>query len=107
MDVAEAVWTGSAARQLEAFGSSRDGLASAEAASRFARTGPNSFDEPRHLRWLGSLAARFRNPLVLVLLASAAVSALTGDVSSFAIITTVVIMSLGLGLSEHPASAIP
>jgi magnesium-transporting ATPase (P-type) len=47
---------------------------------------------------------RVRNPLVLVLLFAAAISAFTGDVSSFVIIATIVVMSLALdSLQEHRA----
>jgi len=37
--------------------------------------------------------SRFRNPLVIILLAAAVISALTGDLTSFIIIATIVLMS--------------
>ena len=47
---------------------------------------------------------RFKNPLVLILLFAAAVSAFTGDVPSFVIIEVIVLMSVILDVAqEHPA----
>ena len=37
--------------------------------------------------------SRFRNPLVIILLVAAAISALTGDLASFIIVSTIVLMS--------------
>jgi Mg2+-importing ATPase len=48
--------------------------------------------------------SRFRNPLVLLLLAASAISAVTGDVASFAIIAVMVVMSVTLDfVQEHRA----
>jgi magnesium-transporting ATPase (P-type) len=70
-------------RQL---GTGRDGLGSAEAAARQLRYGPNTLEERRRVSLPLRFLSRFRNPLVLILLAAAAISALTGDLSSFIII---------------------
>jgi Mg2+-importing ATPase len=40
--------------------------------------------------------SRFRNPLVIILLAAAVISALTGDLTSCIIISTIVLMSAAL-----------
>jgi P-type Mg2+ transporter len=64
----------------------RDGLSSAEAASRVVRYGPNSLEERRRLSLPLEFLGRFRNPLVLILLVAAGISALTGDLTSFIII---------------------
>ncbi len=77
-------------RQL---GADRNGLSSAEVAARRLRYGPNTLEERRRLSATLKFLSRFRNPLVLILLAAAAISALTGDLARFIIISTIVLMS--------------
>jgi P-type Mg2+ transporter len=74
-------------------GAGATGLTSAEAASRRLRYGPNTLAERRRLSLPLEFLGRFRNPLVLILLAAAAISALTGDLTSFIIICTIVVTS--------------
>ncbi|WP_411881910.1 magnesium-translocating P-type ATPase [Polaromonas sp. YR568] len=80
------------------------GLSQLEAQQALARVGPNSF-EARKKQWLAlQFLARFRNPLVLVLLAASAVSAATGDAANFAIIMLMVLLSVTLDfVQEHRA----
>ncbi|HTO83655.1 MAG TPA: magnesium-translocating P-type ATPase [Methylomirabilota bacterium] len=88
-------------RRLE---TSDRGLTSAEASARLARYGPNQIARRRRLTVVRGLLARFGNPLVLILLGAAAVSAFTGDVASFAIIAVVVVLSVSLDfLQEYRA----
>jgi P-type Mg2+ transporter len=77
-------------KQLVAGG---NGLTSAEAAARRLRYGPNSLEERRHLSLPLKFLNRFRNPLVIILLVAAGISAGTGDLASFIIISTIVLMS--------------
>jgi len=77
-------------RQL---GAGRNGISSAEAAARRLRNGPNTLEERRRLSLPLKFLSRFRNPLVIILLAAAVISALTGDLTSFIIISTIVLMS--------------
>ena len=85
-------------------GADRNGLNSAEVAARRLRYGPNTLEERRRLSLSLKFLSRFRNPLVLILLAAAAISALTGDVASFIIISTIVLMSAVLDtVQEHRA----
>src|SRR6202043_485286 len=77
-------------RQL---GAGRNGLSSGEAAARRLRYGPNTLEERRRLSLPLKFLSRFRNPLVIILLAAAVISALTGDLTSFIIISTIVLMS--------------
>lgn len=79
---------------LARLGASEDGLTRGEAARRADVHGPNLIEDARRSRWLGALLARFRNPLVLILLFAAAVSAATRDPQSFVIITTIVVVSI-------------
>ena len=74
-------------------GASRNGLSSAEVAARRLRYGPNTLEERRRLSLPRKFLSRFRNPLVLILLVAAAISALTGELASFIIIATIVLMS--------------
>ena len=48
-----------------------------------------------------AFAERFSNPLVLILLFAAAVSAFTGDVASFVIIAIIVLMSVILDVTQE------
>src|SRR5271167_2373178 len=77
-------------RQL---GTSPNGLSFTEAAARRLRYGPNILEERRRLSLPLKFLSRFRNPLVIILLVAAAISALTGDLASFIIISTIVLMS--------------
>ncbi len=74
-------------------GAGRDGLSSAEAAARRLRYGPNTLEERRRLSLPLKFLSRFRNPLVIILLVAAVISGATGDLASFIIISTIVLMS--------------
>ena len=80
------------------------GLSSAEALSRLAKFGPNLFrDHKKPPLWLQFLA-RFKNPLVILLLVASAISALTGEIADFLIISAIVFMSVTLDfVQEHRA----
>lgn len=89
---------------LTDLGTSPDGLSSAEAARRLRRDGPNRIETVGRHRLIAAIVDRFRNPLVAILLVAAAVSAFTGDVPSFSIITTMVVLSIALDVvQEHKA----
>jgi Mg2+-importing ATPase len=80
------------------------GLSGAEARSRLARFGPNLFrDHQEQPLWLQFLS-RFKNPLVILLLVASAISALTGEITNFLIITVMVLFSVTLDfVQEHRA----
>ena len=80
------------------------GLTGSEAADRLKQTGPNMLRPPRKRALVLQFLARFKNPLVLILLIASAVSAFTGDVTSFLIISAIVVMSVTLDfIQEHRA----
>lgn len=80
------------------------GLTSDEAARRSEQYGPNLLHPPRRRALILQFLARFRNPLVIILLFAGGVSAFTGDVTSFVIIGAVVVMSVTLDfIQEHRA----
>ncbi|OOG55424.1 magnesium-translocating P-type ATPase [Polaromonas sp. C04] len=90
---------------LEAAPTRNAGLSQAEAQQALARFGPNSFEARKRQALLLQFLARFRNPLVLILLAASAVSALTGDLTNFTIILLIVLLSVALDfVQEHRAN---
>jgi Mg2+-importing ATPase len=88
---------------LQALGSSPDGLPSAEAEIRLARVGPNAVRTHHASAWRVFLG-QVRSPLLLLLLAAAAVSAFVGEGVDAAIIGVIVAASVGLGfVNEYRA----
>ncbi|HEY2190419.1 MAG TPA: magnesium-translocating P-type ATPase [Caldimonas sp.] len=80
------------------------GLTAAQASVARARCGPNSLDERPQRSLALQFLARFRNPLVLILLVASAISAATGDVANFVIIALIVLLSVVLDfVQEHRA----
>ena len=83
---------------------SASGLTGREAAARLKRFGENRIDTGSRRHLVAAVIDRLRNPLVLILFAAAGVSAFTGDVPSFVIITVIVSMSIALDVvQEHRA----
>src|ERR1035441_292711 len=83
----------SAGAVLEALGTTDQGLASAEAATRLEALGANVLREHR-VTATGVMTRQFRNPLLLLLLACAAVSGFTGDPTDAVIIAAIVVVSV-------------
>ncbi|HWT99655.1 MAG TPA: magnesium-translocating P-type ATPase, partial [Terriglobales bacterium] len=82
------------ASRLGLSGDSAGGLSTVQAAERLQLYGPNRLEAKAHFSLLRKFLSRFRNPLVLILLAAAAISAATGDVSSCVIISVIVAISV-------------
>ncbi len=80
------------------------GLSTVEARTQLSRFGPNLFrDHQEQPLWLQFLS-RFKNPLILLLLVASAISALTGEMTNFLIITLMVLFSVTLDfVQEHRA----
>ncbi|MFO1425709.1 MAG: magnesium-translocating P-type ATPase [Steroidobacteraceae bacterium] len=99
-------WSRDAAALLAELGSDTAGLAAAEATARLARHGPNAVEEHAEIATLQLLARQFANPLVLILVVGAAISAFVGEWTEAAIIVAIVFGSTLLGFSqEYRASA--
>ena len=81
------------------------GLTEAEAADALARHGPNRLEAERRLPLLLEFLGRFRNPLVLMLLAAASISAFTGDRASAVIIVLVIGASVVLDFVQERRSS--
>jgi Mg2+-importing ATPase len=77
------------------------GLSDAEARSRLAAVGPNLFRDRQEQSALAQFASRFRNPLVIILLAASAISAFTGEIANFVIITLMVLLSVTLDFVQE------
>lgn len=89
---------------FECLSSTSAGLTSAEVAVRLVRYGPNLLRPGRKRVLLLQFLSKFLNPLVLILLATSFVLALTGDVTSFIIISVIVLISVTLDfVQEHKA----
>ena len=71
----------SAEKVLEEVGSTAGGLTAEEAAGRLEKFGANKLDEPPKPTLLARFLAQFRNPMILVLIAAAVISAVTGIIS--------------------------
>ena len=80
------------------------GLTSAEARSRLAEFGPNVFHDRQQQSLFVQFLSRFKNPLVVLLLVASAISALTGEITNFLIISALVLFSVTLDfVQEHRA----
>lgn len=97
-------WQTSKDALYRALGSGPNGLSQVEADRRLAIFGANHADASPSGSVLRKLGQRLWNPLIAMLLAAALVSGLSGDVGSFAIIATVLSLSLTLDIvQEHRA----
>ena len=86
---------------FERLHSSETGLSAAEAATLLETVGPNRLEAAGRKPLIADFASRFANPLVLILLFAAAVSAFTGDVASFVIIASIVLVSVILDVMQE------
>ncbi len=89
-------------RRLDAV---EDGLTFEEASLRRARFGPNVLAEHR-VTAFGVLLRQLRNPLLILLLVAAAISAVTGDTIDSSIIAVIVTLSVGLGFINEYRSEV-
>ncbi|HTN93086.1 MAG TPA: magnesium-translocating P-type ATPase [Gallionella sp.] len=79
----------------------RSGLSQREARARRVKFGPNTLRTRGERSLLIQYLSHFKNPLVMVLLAASAVSALTGEITGFAIIWAIVLMSVTLDFIQE------
>jgi Mg2+-importing ATPase len=88
-------------RLLARLNTSADGLSGLQAQLRLARLGPNQIAREQPVSWFRQLLATFRNPLVALLAAMAALSLLSGDRKAALIIGTMIIFSVSLRFSQE------
>lgn len=95
-------WTASTTTQLLAtLNAGPDGLSAAESGQRLRRYGMNSLRRKREWPLVLHFLARFTQPMLLVLLAAAGVSAMLGDLTSFGLIVSIVVMSVALDFVQE------
>ncbi len=89
---------------LTDFQTTPTGLSTDAANERRAKFGPNVLQDHKRQLLILQFLARFKNPLVLLLLGASTISAFTGEITNFAIIFTLVIFSVTLDfVQEHRA----
>ena len=97
-------WRLPIAALFQQIGSGPSGLSTAEARARLARFGPNKVHAAKKGGVLLQYLSKFRNPLVIILLVASCILALTGDLTGFIIISTIILVSVTLDfVQEHRA----
>ncbi len=81
---------------LRLLGSGAEGLGPAEASKRSAKYGRNEISRTRRPSFIQDILRRLSSPLVIQLLLIAAVSAAVGEITSTAIVGTMVLFSVGI-----------
>ena len=77
------------------------GLSSGEAAARLARDGGNELPPPRRTPLWWRVLTQLRDPLIVVLLAAAALTIATGDWTDTIVIALVIVVNTTVGVSEE------
>jgi magnesium-transporting ATPase (P-type) len=88
-------------RLLAELGTTRSGLSGEDAARRLAKYGPNDALAHRRRPLWRQLLDRFANPLILILLFASGLSAWTGEVTSFALIVGIILLSVVLDVVQQ------
>lgn len=101
LDEKKLFWQISESELFSFYKSSLSGLTTEEAKIRLKEFGPNVFRERGNNSILFQFLLKFNNPLVLILLGASAISAFTGDVTSFFIISLIVLMSVILDFTQE------
>ena len=86
---------------FDAYGVSLSGLSTEEAAARLDQYGPNSVVHEQAAHWWTHLLGAFNNAFILLLLALAAIAALTRDFEAAVIISTMVFISAVLRFTQE------
>ncbi len=89
-------WSESLPALTSRLGSAAAGLTEAEATARLLRDGPNLLHQAQKTSFLRLFVSRFKNPLVLLLIAAGAISAATGDATSSVIVIVMALLSVTL-----------
>jgi P-type Mg2+ transporter len=103
--ITDAWWCSSLTELQRELDTDGGGLTDAQAGERLKRYGRNSFRKDRARPLLLEFLSRFRNPLVLILLAASAVSAVTGQTASFVIVLLLVLFSVTLDFVQERRGA--
>ena len=76
------------------------GLSSREAHRRLEQYGQNVIAKTKHISGIQAYLARFKNPLVLILLLAAGISFFMGEIASGTIITVIILISTSLDFAN-------
>ena len=98
-------WTQSLDAALAEVRSTVEGLSGSDASRRVASYGPNTDVAVRKTLPFAGIARRFLEPLVLVLLFAAGISAATGDAVSAGIIVAIIVISVALDAIQEGRAA--
>ncbi|MFB9317248.1 cation-translocating P-type ATPase [Cryptosporangium minutisporangium] len=77
------------------------GLTAGEAARRLAESGPNVIATEQDRSLFASVLAQLRETMILVLLAAAVLTALTGDFADMAVILLVIVVNTAVGVIQE------
>ena len=101
MDTNRAWHTMTVPESLAALETTTHGLTAEEAAARLERFGPNEIEAERIVSPWEILWAQIKNPLVVVLLAAALVSVLTGHSTDAIVIGAVIVVNSAIGFFQE------
>jgi Mg2+-importing ATPase len=90
----EQIWREPAGRLLARLKTKIEGLTTAEFMSRLASYGENNASDVKTVPLWHQFLVRFENPLIIILLIAAGVSAFTGGVAGFVVIVVIVMLSV-------------
>ena len=96
-----AFWNRPGSLALSDAGGADCGLDTPEAERRLQRFGPNDAAATRRSPPWRRFAGRFRNPLIIILLVASALSAVSGDIASFVIVSAIVVLSVVLDFVQE------
>lgn len=91
----------SKAKVLEKLQTTNDGLSSEKANAILQEKGENALQEGKRKSALRVFAEQFADLLVIILIAAAIISAITGDIESMAVIIAVIVLNAILGTVQH------
>lgn len=94
-------WQEDVASVLKSLNTSSSGLTSLQVSRRLKRYGHNVLHTQHRTALALQFLAKFRNPLVIILLIASAISAFTGDITNFIIISIIVLMSVTLDFIQE------
>ena len=100
-DLDEKFYTLSEADVLKKVQSEREGLSDQEAAKRLEQDGPNMLDEGQKKSMLMKFLDQFKDFMIIVLLAAALISAISGEVVDAVIILVVVVINAIFGVIQE------
>jgi Ca2+-transporting ATPase len=90
-----------AAAAAPAAGGPGPGLTAADAAASLATHGPNSVPAPRRRGVAWRAARQLRDPMLLLLLAAAALTAWLGDLADTSVVLVVVVLNTAVGVGQE------